>query len=265
MSPSGTHQRVGGSASACPSLGVDRKQGGGGRRALFLSASVKAAKAATRDLPIVAVDLESDPIASGFVASLAAPGGNITGLFLDLPDLAGKWLQLVREVVPDARRIAVLWDANTGEYQLRELSAVAKAMSINLQVLEFRNSAGIESALSACLRDRPQALIQLGSPLINAASKSIVDFLATHGLPGISPFRAFAESGGVMSYGPNLRVMFSRGLPAYISKILKGTKPGALPVEQPTNFEFVVNMKTATALGIKVPQPMLLRADEVID
>jgi putative ABC transport system substrate-binding protein len=228
-------------------------------------ASVKAAKAATRDLPIVAVDLESDPVASGFVASLAAPGGNITGLFLDLPDLAGKWLQMVREVVPDARRIAVLWDVNTGEYQLRALSAVAKAMSVDLQVLEFRDSAGIVSVLSVGLKERPQALIQLGSPLINAGSKSIADFSATHRLPGISPFRAFAESGGVMSYGPNLRIMFSRGLPAYISKILKGSRPGTLPVEQPTNFEFVVNMKGSTAMGIKIPRTMLLRADEVIE
>jgi putative ABC transport system substrate-binding protein len=113
--------------------------------------SIEAAKAATRDIPIVALDLESDPVASGYVASLAAPGGNITGLFLDAPDLTGKWLQLVRDVVPDARRIAVLWDANTGEYQLRALSAAAKATAVDVQVIEFRNSTAMEPALTSGL------------------------------------------------------------------------------------------------------------------
>jgi putative ABC transport system substrate-binding protein len=152
--------------------------------------SIEAAKSATRELPIVALDLESDPVASGFVTSLAAPGGNITGLFLNAPSLTGKWLQLIREVVPDARRIAVLWDANTGEYQLRAMSAAAKAMSIDLQVVEFRNAAGMESALSAGLKERPQALIQLGSPLINQLANRIADISATHRIPAISMFRS---------------------------------------------------------------------------
>jgi ABC-type uncharacterized transport system substrate-binding protein len=226
--------------------------------------SIEAAKSATKELPIVALDLESDPVASGFVASLAAPGGNITGLFLDAPGLTGKWLQLIREVVPDARRIAVLWDANTGEYQLRAMSAAAKAMSIDLQVLEFRNAVGMESALTAGLKERPQALSQLGSPLINAAGKSIADFLATHRIPGISMFRSFPESGGVMSYGPDLSVWFRR-LGRYVSAVLKGAKPADLPVEQPANFELIVNLKAATALGLTVPHSLLARADEVIE
>jgi putative tryptophan/tyrosine transport system substrate-binding protein len=121
----------------------------------------------------------------------------------------------------------------------------------------------MESALSSNLQERPQAFIALGSPLINAGSKSIADFLATRRLPGISPFRAFAENGGMMSYGPDLAIMFRR-LGLYISKILKGAKPSDLPVEQPTNFELVVNLKTAKALGITIPQSVLLRADEVI-
>jgi putative ABC transport system substrate-binding protein len=226
--------------------------------------SIEAAKAATSELPIVALDLESDPVASGFVTSLAAPGGNITGLFLDLPSLAGKWLQLVREVVPDARRIAILWDANTGEYQLRVMSDAAKAMSVDLMVLEFRNAPGMESALTAGLKERPQALIQLGSPLINQLANRTADLLAKHRIPAISPFRSFSESGGVMSYGPVLSVWYRR-LGRYVSTILKGAKPAALPVEQPTNFEFIVNLKVATTMGLAIPPGMLLRADEVIE
>ena len=227
-------------------------------------AAVKAAKAATRDLPIVAVDLETDPVASGLVTSLRKPGGNMTGLFLNHAELAGKWLQLVREVVPGARRVAVLWDANTGPYQLAAITAAAKTMGVSLQVLEIRDAAGIQGALNAGLKDRPEALVQLGSPLINAAGKTIADFLATQRLPGISPFRIFADSGGLLSYGPNLKVMY-RALATYVSKILKGAKAGDLPIEQPTHFEFVVNLQTARALGIKLPQTVLVRADEVIE
>ena len=226
--------------------------------------SIMAAKAATRDLPIVAVDLETDPVASGLAASLAKPGGNLTGFFLNHADLAGKWLQLVTEVVPGARRIAVLRDANTGPYQIAAITAAAKTMGVSLQVLEFRDAAGIQGALIAGLKDRPEALVQLGSPLINAAGKTIADFLATHRLPGISPFRTFADSGGLLSYGPNLPIMF-RGMAVSVSKILKGAKAGDLPIEQPTHFEFVVNLKTARALGIKMPQTVMVRADQVIE
>ena len=226
--------------------------------------SIMAAKAATADLPIVAMDLETDPVASGLVGSLAKPGRNITGLFLNHAELAGKWLQLVKEVVPGARRIAVLWDASTGPYQLRAITAAAKAMAVDLQILEFRDSAGIQGALNAGLKDRPEALIQLGSPLINASGKAIADFLAAHRLPGISPFRTFADNGGLLSYGPNISIMFGRAA-SYVAKILKGAKAGDLPVEQPTHFEFVLNLKTARALGIKLPQTVLVRADEVIE
>ncbi len=226
--------------------------------------SIMAAKAATRDLPIVAVDLETDPVASGLVPSLRRPGGNITGLFLNHADLAAKWLQLVKETVPGARRIAVLRDANTGPYQIDAITAAAKTMAVSLQVLDFRDAAEIQGALNAGLKDRPEALVQLGSPLINAAGKTIAGFLATHRLPGISPFRTFSDNGGLLSYGPNLKVMY-RAMAVYVAKILKGAKAGDLPIEQPTHFEFVVNLKTARALGIKLPQTVLVRADEVIE
>lgn len=226
--------------------------------------AVRAAAAATRDLPIVALDLETDPVASGLATSLRKPGGNLTGLFLNHADLAAKWLQMVKEIVPGARRIAVLRDANTGPYQIAAITAAAKTMAVSLQILEFRDAAGIQSALNAGLKEKPEALVQLGSPLINTAGKTIADFLVTHRIPAISPFRTFTDNGGLLSYGPNLQMMY-RGLAVYISKILKGAKPGDLPVEQPTHFELIVNLKAARAIGVKIPRAILVRADEVIE
>ena len=226
--------------------------------------SIMAAKAATRDLPIVAVNLETDPVASGLIASLARPGGNLTGLFLNHAEMAAKWLQMVNEIAPGARRIAVLRDANTGPYQTAAITVAAKTMGISLQLLEFRNAAGILDALNAGLKERPEALVQLSSPLINAAGKATAEVLATHRLPGISPFRTFADNGGLLSYGPNLSIMF-RGVAVHISRVLKGAKPRDLPVEQPTHFELIVNQKAAKAMGIKIPATILLRADEVIE
>ncbi len=225
--------------------------------------SVMAAKGATDTLPILALDLETDPAASGLVTNLARPNGNVTGLFLDLPSLTGKWLHLIREVVPGMKRVAVLWDVNTGPYQVRPLTAAAKAVGIDLDFLEFRASSEIEAAIGASLKKKPQALLQLGSPLINQGAPRIADLLAKNRLPGISPFRAFADSGGLMSYGPNLPILYRRMAP-YISRILKGAKPADLPVEQPTHYELLLNRKTATALKLTLSQSMLLRADEVI-
>ena len=226
--------------------------------------SVLAAKAATSAVPIIAADLETDPVAGGLVASLARPRGNVTGLFLDQAGMAGKWLQLMKEVLPAAQRVAVLWDATTGPYQRDAITAAAKGMSIDLRILELRESAGLEGILGSGLKDRPQALVQLSSPLISQLGKPIADFLATHRLPGISPFREFSTSGGLMSYGPNRALFFGR-LGSYISRIIKGAQAGDLPVEQPTHFEFIVNLKTATTLGIKIPIGVLIRADEVIE
>ncbi len=225
--------------------------------------SVRAAKQATDTLPIVAVDLESDPIASGHAASLGRPGGNLTGLYLDHPQIAGKWLQLITEVVPGARRIAVLWDVSTGEHQTRAIAAAAKALSVELTLLEFRDAADMLGALESGLKGRPQALVQLGSPLFTQRAQSIAEFCARNRLPAISPFRLFAESGGLMSYGVNFAITL-RQIAPYVVKILKGAKPGDLPIEQPSHFEFVVNEKAAKALGLTIAQGVLLRADEVI-
>ena len=227
-------------------------------------ASVKAALAASKDLPIVAHDLETDPIAAGLIASLARPGANLTGLFLNHADLAAKWLEQITEVLPAARRLAVLWDANTGPYQLEAIKAAATAKAVQLSVLEFRGADGIQRTLDAGLKEKPDAIVQLGSPLIRAATKAIAESLAAQRVPGISPFREFAENGGLLSYGVNLPVMY-RSLAPYISKILHGAKPGELPIEQPTHFEFLVNLKAARIMGIKIPPAVLARADEVIE
>src|SRR5579883_1247960 len=165
--------------------------------------AIEAARATTRELPIVAIDLESDPIGSGFVENLAHPGGNLTGFFLDAPDLCSKWLQQLREVLPGLKKIAVLWDSTTGRYQLDAVRAAAKPLSIDIQVMEYRNSEDMLTALDLGLKENSQAVIQLGSPLANQAGPRVAEMLMAHRIPGLSPFRTFPDGGGLMSYGPN--------------------------------------------------------------
>jgi putative ABC transport system substrate-binding protein len=227
-------------------------------------ASIEAARAEAAGLPIVANDLESDPIASGYVATLARPGGNLTGLFLDAPTLCSKWLQQIREVVPGVTKIAVLWDATTGRYQLDAIAAAANTMSVDVVIMEFRDTAGLDAALELGLKAAPQAVIQLGSPLIRQAGPRVAQVLQGRGVPAISQFRSFPDGGGLMSYGPDLIHLYRRIGP-YISKILHGARPADLPIERPTKFELVLNLKAAKALGLSIPNPLLVAADEVIE
>jgi putative tryptophan/tyrosine transport system substrate-binding protein len=178
------------------------------------SQAIRAAMAASRTIPIVATDLESDPVEGGYVASFARPGGNVTGLFLDLPGLTGKWLQLVKEVSPQTRRVAVLWDATTSLHQLHALKAAAKAATIELRILEVRRPAEYEDALLAAIRGRAQALVQLSSPLIRQASRRVAEFTVKNRLLAISMFREFPEGGGLMAYGPDL--LFLRRAATYV-------------------------------------------------
>jgi putative ABC transport system substrate-binding protein len=226
--------------------------------------SVEAAMAATKQIPIIANDLESDPIASGYVASLAHPGGNLTGLFLDAPTLCSKWLQQIIEIVPNVKKIAVLWDTTTGTYQLEAMQAAAKAQSIDILVIEFRDSAGLETELDLGLKHGPQVVIQLGSPLVRQAGPRVAEILSSRRIPGISQFRSFPDGGGLMSYGPDLTYLYRR-LGPYVFKILHGARPADLPIERPTKFELVVNVKAAQALGVTVPLSLLSSADEVIE
>jgi putative tryptophan/tyrosine transport system substrate-binding protein len=226
--------------------------------------AIRASMGASRTIPIVGNDLESDPVESGYVGSFARPGGNITGFFLDLPDLTGKWLQLIREVVPATRRVAVLWDSTTSPHQLRALKAAAQAAAIELVVLEVRSPAQYEDALRTAMGGRNPALVQFSSPLIRQASRRVAEFSVKNRLPAISMFREFPEGGGLMSYGPELLVFFQRSA-IYVDRILKGAKPADLPVEQPTKFELAINLKTAKTLGLTIPQTLLQRADQVIE
>jgi putative ABC transport system substrate-binding protein len=226
--------------------------------------SIEAAKAATTEIPIVANDLESDPVASGYVESLARPGGNLTGFFLDAPTLCGKWLQQIREVIPKVTKIAVLWDVTTGTHQLNAVQTVARDEAIEISILEFRDSAGLEKVLRVGLEQEPHAVIQLGSPLTRQAGGRIAQILSAQRTPGISQFRTFADGGGLISYGPNLPDLYRR-VGSYIAKILQGTRPADLPIERPNKFELVINLKAAQTLGITVPPSLLARADEVIE
>jgi len=226
--------------------------------------SIEAARAATKELPIVANDLESDPVASGYAESLARPGGNITGAFLDAPSLCGKWLQQISDVVPDAKRIAVLWDTTTGIYQFNAIKAAAKAKSIEIVEMEFRDNDGLEPALDLGLKQGPQAAILLGSPLIRQGGRRIAEILASRRMPAISQFRTFPDGRGLMSYGPDLMHLYRRIGP-YVARILRGARPAALPIDRPTKFEFVINLKAAKALEVTVPPSLLTNADEVIE
>jgi len=225
--------------------------------------AVRAAKDATRTIPIVAVDLETDPVSSGLVQSLGRPGGNITGFFLDLPDLAGKWLELLETAAPGRRRVGVLWDSTTGPWQLAAVKTAAQKLAIDLQTIEVRKSDDFDAALREAIRTGVKAIVMLSSPIVSGSSSWLAEFTAKNRLPAISPFRIFADSGGLMSYGPDL-LDFSRRAASYVDKILKGAKPSDLPIQQPTKFELVMNLKTAKTLGLTIPQLLLLRADEVI-
>ena len=197
--------------------------------------SIEAARAATTDLPIVVTDLESDPVASGYVASLAHPGGNLTGLFLDAPTLCGKWLQQISDIVPAVKKIAVLWDSTTGTYQLDAIRAAATTASIDAVVMKFRDNAGLDTALESGLKQAPQAVIQLGSPLIRQAGTRTAEILSARRIPGISQFRTFPDGGGLMSYGPDLIYLYRRIGPI-VGKILHGAHAADLPIERPTKF-----------------------------
>lgn len=226
-------------------------------------AAVSAARNATTAIPIVAFDLETDPVASGLVRTLSRPGGNLTGLFLDLPGLAGKWVELLHQAVPDRKSLNIVWDSTTGSAQLNAARSAADRLRIDIQVFEIRNSADLDRALSTAAATPTHPLVFLSSPLVSAKSKQISELTRRHSLPAISPFRAFADSGGLMSYGPNL-LAFRRFAAAYVDKILKGTQPADLPIQQPDTFEFVINLQTAAKFGLAIPQSLLVSATDLV-
>jgi len=230
----------------------------------YSTPAVQAIKKATTTLPIVTVS--GDPVREGFVASLARPGGNITGLANLTPELAGKRLELLKEVVPQVLRVAVLWNPdNPGSgLRMRETEAAALSLGIKLQSVEVREPYHFERAFSAMKKEpAADALVPLRGRLINDQLHRIVEHAVKNRLPTMYDERGFAEAGGLMSYG-TLIADLDRRAATYVDKILKGRKPADLPVEQPMNFELVINLKTAKQIGLTIPQSLLYRADKVI-
>lgn len=230
------------------------------------SPSVLAAKELTRTIPIV-MPVSSDPVGDGIVASLARPGGNITGLSMMAPELGAKRLQLLKSVLPKpSHAVGVLWNpAYKGmRARFREAEAAAPAVGMKVLSLEVRDSREMEAAFDAVSRDRPDALLLLADPLTYSLRARIVEFAREKRLPAIYETREFAEAGGLMSYGPNVSDLYRRAA-YYVDRILKGAKPGDLPIEQPTKIELLVNLKTARVLGITIPQSILVNADQVIE
>jgi putative ABC transport system substrate-binding protein len=227
-------------------------------------AAVQAASGATTSIPVIAIDLESDPVASGFVRSLARPGGNVTGVFLDFPDFSAKCLQLLIESVPTLSGVGVLWDPTTGSLQLKTVQEAARGFGISAQVFEARRAADIAEAFYVLDRSRIQGLLLLSSPLIAGNPQLVADIAIRRNLPTISLFPEIARAGGLLGYGPDIQALF-RQVGGMARKVLQGAKVAELPAERPTRFQLVANLKTAKLIGITLPSSILLRADEVIE
>jgi ABC-type uncharacterized transport system substrate-binding protein len=224
-----------------------------------------AAKQATTTIPIV-MPIITDPVRLGLVASLAKPGGNATGFATQNDELPGKWMELVKETLPHASRVAVLFHPTyDGGVQLKASEAAARSLGVRLQALKVERPDDFGSAFTAVQKTRAEALVISSSPLFYTQRARLVEFAAKHRIPTIYHQSEFVVgSGGLMSYGPDFHDLFRRAA-TYVDKILKGAKPADLPVQQPTKFELVINLRTAKALGLTIPQTLLLRADQVIE
>jgi putative tryptophan/tyrosine transport system substrate-binding protein len=227
--------------------------------------ATRAAMGATQRIPIVTA-LAADPIGDGLVSSVVRPGGNVTGISLMLPELSPKRLGLLKEAVPKASRVAVLWNPSTPWHttMLRELHGAAPSLKLDLVPVAVHGPREFEAAFAVIARERIDGIFWGDNPIFSAYQKQLLDLVAKVRLPMIASSREWVVAGGLISYGPIYVEMF-RSAAVYVDKILKGTKPGDLPVEQPTRFELVINLKTAKALGLTMPPSLLARADQVIE
>ncbi|MEO7854641.1 MAG: ABC transporter substrate-binding protein [Rubrivivax sp.] len=225
-----------------------------------------AAKQATTVIPIVSVS--GNPVAAGLIDSLARPGGNVTGLSIVSVDLQVKWLDLLHELIPKQRRVAILWtgaeSVATSRVARARLEAAAASLGVQLLHVAGRTAAELQQAFAAAVKERAGGIIVLSAPVFAAQADHIVRLAADHRLPAMYEHSLFTEAGGLMSYGPDLHRVFRR-VAVYVDKIFKGAAPATLPVEQPTQFELVLNAKTAKLLGLTIPQGLLLRADRAIE
>src|SRR5262245_49850503 len=224
----------------------------------------RAAQRATSTIPIVMAEA-GDPVRTGLVASLARPGGNVTGLSVMDPDLTGKLLQLLKEAAPQIARVAVLYNPTfpATVLSLREVQDAAPALGLAILPMEVRTADELDAQLAVMTNMNTDAVLTFGDPFTSKHQRRILEFAATHQWPAASLWREFVEAGGLLSYGPSLRDLYRRAA-TYVHKILHGAKPGDLPVEQPLKFDLIINLKTAKALGLTLPAPLLFQADEVI-
>ena len=220
------------------------------------------AQRATRSVPIVMVT-SADPVKGGLVASLARPGGNVTGVTLLSADLAAKRIQLLKEAVPTISRVGVIWNPDHADDELHETQTAARTVGIQIQSLEVRGAADFEGAFQAAVKGRVEALIVVSSRQMSLNRVRILEFAGRNKLPLVCGWGPWAQGGALFSYGPDVNLLVL-GAASYVDKILKGAKPADLPVEQPTKFELVINLKTAKTLGLTIPSTLLLRADSVI-
>ena len=225
--------------------------------------AIRAAQQATRTIPIVFMML-ADPIRAGLVASLARPGGNITGLASQFEELITKQLELLTEAIPGVARVAFLVHAESVPTILSEAEIAARRLALETPVFRVAGVSEFENAFSLARRAHAQAVHVLPSPFFNASRGRLIELAARYRLPAVYEFKDFVDDGGLMSYGPSVTEMF-RGMASYVDRILKGAKPADLPIERPTKFQLVINLKTAKALGLAIPPSVLARADEVIE
>ena len=226
--------------------------------------AIKAATAATRTIPIVGIDLESDPVASGWATSLGRPGGNFTGLFLDVPELGGKQVELLREAVPTLSRLAVVWDSSIGAVQFYATQSATRATGIELNSLPIQSVADIDGVFERASALSVHGIVILSSPLIYSQRVRVAELAQKARLPTISLFTLLPRYGVLMAYGPHLPDMYRRA-GSLIDRIFKGATVAETPIERPTRFELVINLKTAKALGLTISSTLLARADEVIE
>jgi putative tryptophan/tyrosine transport system substrate-binding protein len=237
-----------------------------GVRAITAAApsAVGAARRATSAIPIVAMDLESDPVADGWATSLAHPGSNVTGVFLDLPGFSAKTLQLLRDAVPGLSNVAVFWLPASGTRQLDTVRSAAAGLELKLEVLEVGRPSEFEGAFQAAARSKASGVLMLSSPLIAANPQVLADLALVNRLPAISIFPDFAQKGGLVAYGPDLLELYPQAA-VMTRKLLQGASAADLPIERPTRFKLIANLKTAKALDLTLPTSILLSADEVIE
>jgi putative ABC transport system substrate-binding protein len=227
--------------------------------------AIRAARQATSAVPIVMMT-SGDPVSAGFVKSLARPGGNITGVSFLGEDLSGKLLELLKQAIPGISRVAIVWNPDNRAHAgyLRDVRPTADALRIGVPTLEIRSAEELERSFERAAHDHVEALLLLLDPLFTANSHRIADLASRSRLPTVYGLRQLADAGGLMTYGPST-VVLARQVVSYLDRIFKGAKPAELPVEQPTTFELVVNLKTAKALGLTIPPSLLARADQLIE